>query len=187
MTPAVRVRVCVCVCVCVLRCALCVAMQCEDELVWAHPLDVWYSVSTLDDWPLLLVSVWQQDELERHEIAGYGVARLPTCPGMHFMDIVTWRPEGTRLQEIAAWFRGGLPQLTDTSVVTEADQRYLLRTISTGTVQVRGRAATGGDVVRGPRASRMCAALARATLPMQVEVQVLLKGFEEHGVEFGGA
>lgn len=111
-------------------------LQCEDELVWAHPLDVWYSVSTLEDWPQLLVSVWQQDDLDRHEIAGYGVARLPTCPGVHFLDIVTWRPEGTRMQEIAAWFRGGLPQLTDTSVVTGADQRYLLRTVSTGTVQV---------------------------------------------------
>ena len=36
----------------------------------------------------------------------------------------------------AALFVGGLPQLTDTSVVTEPAQRHLLSTVTTGTVLV---------------------------------------------------
>lgn len=85
---------------------------------------------------------------------GYGTAFVPAAPGNHTLEIVTWRPQGTLLQEIAAWFRGGAPQLTDSTVVTHPDARFLLKTASSGSVLV--------------------------------ELDVLCKGFEEHGAVFAG-
>lgn len=37
----------------------------------------------------------------------------------------------------AAMFRGGLPQLTDTSVLFDASRRHMLGTVTTGSVMVR--------------------------------------------------
>jgi hypothetical protein len=50
--------------------------------------------------------------------------RVPTSPGVHTLEIATWRPEGTWAQELSAWFLGGgTPQLTDTTMVTSAPPR----------------------------------------------------------------
>lgn len=35
---------------------------------FAHPVDAHYSCSSLLGWPQLLVTVWQTDDLDRHEI-----------------------------------------------------------------------------------------------------------------------
>jgi len=136
--------------------------QIDGVVTFEHPLDVHYSCSSLVGWPKLLVSVWQQDEFDRHDIGawceiaravaagavevlllaclpastpaaaspalppcmhacshapqasllslpgrcarpagGYGMARVPMAPGVHALEVATWRPAGTALQEFA--------------------------------------------------------------------------------------
>jgi len=125
-----------------------VALQIDGRTEFAHPVDAHYSCSSLLGWPQLLVTVWQTDALDRHEIgsyvaqygslrhrsssglafdiaggirqgvctqvsthhpvptshlfaAGYGIARVPPAPGVHLLEVVCWRPEGSWLQELA--------------------------------------------------------------------------------------
>jgi B9 domain-containing protein 2 len=109
------------------------------SVVWEHPLDLFLSTTSLTGWPQLQVAVWQQDELQRNEIVGYGSALVPVAPGQHRLEIATWRPEGTALQELrASYLGGGLPQLMDTRCVTNPAEasRTGLATTTTATVEV---------------------------------------------------
>lgn len=124
----------------------------EDVVVMEHPVEAHFSCASLVAWPQMIITVWAQDDLGRNDVAGYGVVRVPPSPGVHVLEVVTWRPEGSLLQEIGAMFRGGLPQLTDVTVMTDTQRRYMLSTASTGTVLL--------------------------------ELNVMLRGFDEHGVEF---
>jgi len=102
-------------------------------------------------------------------------------------------------------FRGGLPQLTDTTVVVEPGSRHLLTTVTTGTVLVRHPRphpheharppAHASPTLVAPTQSRClvprascpgcgCALSAIAPWTLQVELQVMVKGFEAAGVEF---
>ena len=74
--------------------------------VWAHPLDMHYSIKGIDGWPRLYVEVWGIDSLGRYEIAGYGCCIVPTSPGLHELSCRTWRPHG------APWHLHGAPKHT---------------------------------------------------------------------------
>lgn len=73
--------------------------------------------------------------------AGYGIARVPAATGHHALEVACWRPEGSLLQELSAFFLGALPQLTDTSVLIDSSRRQQLSTVTTGSVMVRHAAA----------------------------------------------
>ena len=125
--------------------------------IWDHPIDIHYSTSTLTGWPQIIFTLWKQDSYQRNEIAGYGCLRIPTCPGIHTLEIPLWRPEGTWYQEWANLFlNGGIPYLTDTTCITNPqgttkhNSRHRLATVSAGMIMI--------------------------------ELQVLCKGFMEHGV-----
>lgn len=81
---------------------------------------------------------------------GYGVVRVPPSPGVHALEIPTWRPLGSATQELAAWFLGGVPHLTDPSLLLDPTERHRIGTVSSAL--------------------------------LSLELQVLVKGFEEHGV-----
>lgn len=68
----------------------------DGEAVWSHPIDVHYITTSLSGWPSLLVEVWAQDSGGRNEIAGYGMAHLPSAPGRYEMDVPLWRPVDIR-------------------------------------------------------------------------------------------
>jgi hypothetical protein len=70
--------------------------------VWAHPLDVHYSIKGIDGWPRLYVEVWGIDGLGRYEIAGYGCCIVPTSPGLHELTCRTWRPHGSMREQISS-------------------------------------------------------------------------------------
>lgn len=132
----------------------------SDVLTWTHPVELHYVCTSLAGWPRIAVTVWQVDAHGRNEVAGYGVAFIPPSPGVHVVDVACWRPEGSTLQElggecdvglggglafrvqlrllrrVTAWFRGGVPQLTDTQVLLGSAQRHSLATVTTGTCQV---------------------------------------------------
>ena len=107
--------------------------------VWEHPIDVLLSTTALSGWPQLQVTVWQQDELMRNEIVGYGSVLVPVAPGQHRLEVATWRPEGTWAQELRASFLGGgLPQLVDARCVCSPAEapRLGLCTTTAATVDV---------------------------------------------------
>jgi hypothetical protein len=52
-----------------------IALQIDGRTEFAHPVDAHYSCSSLLGWPQLLVTVWQTDALDRHEIGSYAVQR----------------------------------------------------------------------------------------------------------------
>jgi B9 domain-containing protein 2 len=122
-------------------------------VLWEHPLDARLSCSALAGWPQLLVTVWSQDELQRSEIIGYGCARVPVAPGEHVLEIATWRPEGSWLQELrAAFLGGGVPQLTDISLVYDPSQlggRHGLCTTTSAAVEVQLQVLVRGFAERG--------------------------------------
>ena len=80
--------------------------------VWAHPLDVHYSIKGIDGWPRLYVEVWGIDGLGRYEIAGYGCCIVPTTPGLHELTCRTWRPHGSMREQISSAFPPPSPTCT---------------------------------------------------------------------------
>ena len=132
----------------------------------------------------------------RPPAAGYGLVRVPAASGVHLLEVACWRPEGSLLQEFSAFFLGAFPQLTEAAAILDAGRRHQLATVTTGSVLVRAaatRAATGQ-----PAAPRRSANEApppppppphpplRARADTQVELHVLLRGFDEAGVETVG-
>lgn len=107
-----------------------------DGQVFSHPIDVTYSTSSLVGWPKLTVEVWEQDEFGRNQLGGYGMCHVPTMPGMHSVECVTWRPKGSWLDNLSTAFIGGNPTLVNPSVVHTTDDRMELNAISCGTVHL---------------------------------------------------
>lgn len=65
------------------------------------------------------------------------MCHVPTSPGIHDIEIATWRPRGSFFEELTAFFLGGAPRLLNESIVTSSNDRRLLRTVSSGTVHLR--------------------------------------------------
>ena len=107
-----------------------------DGQVFGHPIDVTYSTSSLIGSPKLTVEVWEQDEFGRNHLGGYGMCHIPTMPGMHSVDCVTWRPKGSWLDTVSAAFLGGNPTLLNPSVVYKTEDRLELNAHSCGTVHL---------------------------------------------------
>ncbi|XP_065176798.1 B9 domain-containing protein 2-like isoform X2 [Sycon ciliatum] len=71
-----------------------------------------------------------------HPLGGYGFCHLPTTPGSHQLQCVTWKPRGTARDQLSSFFLGGAAQLKDEGTVVNAAQRCQLHTVSSGTVQI---------------------------------------------------
>ncbi|NXG00417.1 B9D2 protein, partial [Sakesphorus luctuosus] len=69
---------------------------------------------------------------------GYGVVPVPTSPGWHELDVVTWSPRGGWHDRLRQKCLGGGPQLRTPKlgIVAGGAERFRLRTESAGTVRV---------------------------------------------------
>ena len=123
--------------------------------VFAHPIDVTYSASGLIGWPKLRLEVWVQDEFGRNQLGGYGMVHIPTTPGMHSIDVVTWRPEGSLLDTISTAFIGGNPMLVNPDIVVRSDDRMELNTVSCGTVHLDLQILLNGFKYKGVEFTRV--------------------------------
>ena len=122
---------------------------------WEQPVDVTLRCASLCGWPTLQLTLWKQDEGGANEVCGYGCARVPPGPGLHALEMACWRPEGSALQELAAAFLGGgLPHLTDATMVAR------------------------------PLEGRRHAVASATAACVRVELNVLCKGFAERGIAF---
>ena len=110
-------------------------VESEDAII-DEPIDVHLNVTSLlrGGPPRLVIDVWHEDDNARFELSGYGFAHLPVAPGAHDLQLVCWRPWGTSYERLSARFVGGYPQLVDPTLVAAEDDRYGLRTETTGVV-----------------------------------------------------
>lgn len=115
---------------------------------WNHPIDLhyilgWKSFDTTDNnntcgassvlqgWPRLILQVWELDYYNRILPVGYGFLHLPATSGTYDLTVPCWRPKGTYMEEIKAFFLGPTPQLADDRFVfgTAWEDRCKLVTI----------------------------------------------------------
>jgi len=75
---------------------------------------------------------------------GYGIVRVPPSPGVHALEVGTWRPLGTPAQEASAYFVGGTPHLADPGVVADGASRSGLATVSSVVVAVEVQVLAAG-------------------------------------------
>lgn len=98
-------------------------MPAEDSsmYVFAHPIDVCFEADISDptdhEWPHIELELRAIDSDGRADLGGYATVHVPTNPGSHKLACRVWRPRGSRMDRIAAWFVGGRPQLKDDSLV----------------------------------------------------------------------
>lgn len=112
--------------------------QNEDCASWCHPIDLHFATKGLKGWPKFHFQVWHQDSYGRNEIYGYGYCHVPTSPGTHEVDCVTWRPlSSSKSEQLRSFFVGGSPQLKNSDVIYTGGDRYKLRTIAMGTVHLQ--------------------------------------------------
>eukprot|EP01137_Pigoraptor_chileana_P016609 Opistho-2@73624 len=104
---------------------------------WSHPIDVHFATKGIQGWPKLHFQVWHLDGYGRSELYGYGFCHVPTSPGFHEVDCVTWRPAGNLMEQISAFFLGGGLQLKSPDLVYNGADRYRLRTVAMGNVHLQ--------------------------------------------------
>ena len=128
----------------------------DDMLVWAHPLDIHFSATSIQGWPRVLLQVWSVDAHGCSELVSYGFFNIPTSPGSHLIACPTWRPCSTNEEEIRRFYVGDNPRLPkehfDILYGKAWAHRNAMETVGSGKVHVR--------------------------------VDVILKNFHTEGVEF---
>lgn len=103
---------------------------------WGHPIDLHFAASGLQGWPKIHFEVWHQDSYGRNELYGYGFCHIPTSPGYYELSCAAWKPAGTISEQISSFFLGGGPQLKSPDLVYSGTDRYRLRTVATGKVEL---------------------------------------------------
>ncbi|KAH6566472.1 hypothetical protein BASA62_006657 [Batrachochytrium salamandrivorans] len=88
-----------------------------DLCVWSYPIDIHLTTTSLSGWPKIRVQVFHQDMFGRNELYGYGFAHIPSSPGLHQIDISTWRPMGTAMDQLWSYFLGATPQLKNLDLI----------------------------------------------------------------------
>ncbi|XP_077996076.1 tectonic-like complex member MKS1 [Glandiceps talaboti] len=99
----------------------------------------------LPHWPQLFVEVLSLDSWQRYRTEGYGYVDMPGTPGIHNIEIHTWRPMGNSVvDKMRSFFIGGSPELEDPTYTAipathegEILSKFGFKTESSGTVQLR--------------------------------------------------
>eukprot|EP00061_Rhincodon_typus_P012503 g38277.t1 len=83
------------------------------------------------------MQVWHQDSFGRNDLCGYGFCHIPSSPGTHDIQCVTWRPLGTWQEQLSQMFVGGGPQLKHSDLIYTGADRYRLQTVAMGKVHLQ--------------------------------------------------
>jgi B9 domain-containing protein 2 len=113
--------------------------------VWAHPIDLHYTMQSVQGWPKVSLQVWSVDEYGRKDLMGYGTCHVPLpSKDTHTIEVAMWKPT---YWHPSGWVRmwrqfrqgllGGNPILRDDSLVHGSDSRFKLHSVNAGTVVVR--------------------------------------------------
>ena len=138
---------------------------------WNHPIDLHFACASIQGWPRLQLKLWELDQYGRCLVTGYGFAHLPSSPGnfinvinycnkpvklfdnnsnmfshcfilgFHEISVACWRPAGSFLEEMRAFFLGTSAGLADEDLIFDKawSTRNRLVTVPSGQVSVRQR------------------------------------------------
>ncbi|CAI8057600.1 Meckel syndrome type 1 protein [Geodia barretti] len=110
---------------------------------------IYHNITTIEDdlahWPCVLMEVCSLDSWDRHRVEGYGHLPLPSSPGVHEVEVGTWRPSGTPVVDtLRRFFVGGASRLREMSYISKPSDfegrhlsKYGFQTESSGTVDFR--------------------------------------------------
>jgi B9 domain-containing protein 2 len=116
-----------------------------DGIAWSTPLDVHFSMPSVQGWPKIAMQIWSLDGHGRQDLQGYGVCFVP-LPALQdvVIEVPTWKPTYWHPSGMVRWYRqfrqmfmGGNPVLRNDTIVHSNDDRYRLNTTSGGTVTLR--------------------------------------------------
>lgn len=113
--------------------------QDEDNLVWAHPIDLQLSTDSPQGWPRILVRVYELDAYGACHMIATGFTHIPMSAGSFEIECPTWRPAGTVHEDAKSFFLGGSTCLKaehqDNILFDKAwRERYRLVTVPSGKV-----------------------------------------------------
>ncbi|KAI0989536.1 hypothetical protein GJ496_003782 [Pomphorhynchus laevis] len=108
----------------------------NSKAVWMHPIDIHFATSSLKGWPRFQFTVWHHDRRGRDHPYAYGCAYIPSSPGNHRISCATWRPLGTRSQQLNIFFKGGGIELNKQDIIHASSELYKLRTVSMGSIDI---------------------------------------------------
>ena len=77
-----------------------------DTSYFCHPIDVHFLTSGLQGWPRFELEVWQQDPYRRSFPAAYGFIHVPSTPGRHRIECLTWKAVSSGSDEVLPSFLG---------------------------------------------------------------------------------
>ena len=109
-----------------------------QEVVWNHPIDVHFATASMQGWPRIIMQLCELDDYGRSVLSGYGFTHLPTNPGYHELEIHCWRPSGSVIDELNAFFLGTSPCLADEKIIFGKawETRSKLNTVASGIVKL---------------------------------------------------
>ena len=88
----------------------------DGTFTWQHPFDACFdgvADPAQHAWPRIELEVRCRDSHDRSDLAGYGVVHVPPVPGVHTLACRLWRPRGSLVERLTAFFLGGQPHLKE--------------------------------------------------------------------------
>ncbi|XP_072024314.1 tectonic-like complex member MKS1 [Amphiura filiformis] len=126
----------------------------EDVAFFSYPFEfeVFYKNEETSDndvlpgLPQIFLEVLSIDSWLRYRTEGYGYITLPSTPGMHALEVNTWRPAGRGANDdLRRFFIGGSPELEDPTytsvpITYEGDKvisKFGFKTVTMGSVSLK--------------------------------------------------
>lgn len=123
--------------------------------VFQQPMEVCFEATGSDpsahEWPRIELELRWRDAYDRSDLAGYAVVHVPSAPGDHSISCRVWRPRGSFIDRLSAFFVGGYPHLKDPALVYGLGQA--VSDEETGGTSATGllmRQASGGRLTSEP-------------------------------------
>lgn len=108
--------------------------QSGDIAYWSHPIDVHLLATGIGGWPKIEIEVWKQDNFGRVSLSSYGCLHVPSEPGNHDINCMTWKPCGNFIDQLFSLFTGGSLRLQDNNFICDPSERLRLQTTPAGQV-----------------------------------------------------
>ena len=108
-----------------------------EKAYWCHPVDIHFATRGLQGWPKIHFQVYNHDSFGRNQLIAYGFCHVPTSPGLHTIDVVTWRPSGSLRETISNYYVGGGHQLRHPDWLSLVSDRFRLTTTAMGKVHLQ--------------------------------------------------
>ena len=109
----------------------------HQEATFNYPIGISLSSQTPFGWPQIVITVYGYNNFGNDMIIGYGAVHLPTQSGKTELTVPLFAPEASGFfQKLSAWFTGLYPELIDSNMVAQSQDREVMRTHSQGYIKL---------------------------------------------------